>query len=591
MAVQPSDVVAQMRDTLALSDPDLDTTVGTTTRKILDAVGEVVAEAYADRYLGGYSYDIDVKSGDDLDEMVNLFGFTRLPAKRATGSITFERSGSATGDILIPRGTQIATDDVLPVVVSTLVPATMMRGDTSLTIPAQATVGGTAGNVPADVLNRVITPLQGVGTVTNQVAFTGGSDAESDEQLRTRFKATIFRNLAGTEQMFLATALEDPNVTQVNVIGASKIHREQIEIVSGEATSTLVGAKYIYPDSAVLGEDIDAGHILTPGVHFDFNPLNQKVSIIDDLAEDGIYDLEFEYVPQASRNDPTQGVTNRVDIYVKGERPTEAEEIAVFRTARVFDNTTTSPLYYANFERVSDSSPPQVGNYFIDLSFGPVMDVSTSDEIVIDGVTYTEGVHYFAVTDVTSTGGTSTGLSGIEFVSAGNGNGLAIPSDKETFLVTYAYNGVPGAVETAARSWRLVTTDVRVHTAHLFRLQINLVVVLDPGYPLSSVQPSINAALSAYLDSVGFAGVVQVSDILEAVMSVEGVDAARMTTSADDPTDYATQRVNSEGDVLDTFDDGGSPARAVDVFLDDMQVPVFNSTNVIVRSRGTFGAV
>jgi hypothetical protein len=116
-------------------------------------------------------------------------------------------------------------------------------------------------------------------------------------------------------------------------------------------------------------------------------------------------------------------------------------------------------------------------------------------------------------------------------------------------------------------------------------------VVLDPGYPLSSVQPGINAALSAYLDSVGFAGVVQVSDILEAVMSVEGVDAARMTTSADDPTDYATQRVNSEGDVLDTFDDGGSPARAVDVFLDDMQVPVFNSTNVIVRSRGTFGAV
>lgn len=590
MVVNASDVVAQMRAALALSEPDLDTTVGTVTRKILDAVGEVIAEAYGDRYLQSYAYDIDAKAGSDLDDFVALFGFTRLPAKRATGSITFERSSTSETESLIPRGTQVATDGPGAVVVATSVPALMMRNDLTVTVPAQAVVGGTAGNIGANAISRAITPLQGVGTFTNTVAFTGGTEAESDDQLRTRFKRTIFRNLAGTEQMFLGTALEDPDVSQANVLGASKRWREQIEIVGGTATATLLEARYVYPGSAVLGANLDIGDILVPDVHYSFDTETMTVTILDGLAPDGIYDLEFEYVPVASRNDPEAGVTNRVDVYVKGERAHEVEEIAVFRTDRVFDEVPDSPLNRLNFER-ADASHPVAGNYFIDLARAPVLDASPSNILVIDGVTYTEGVHYWTVNDVTREGGTVRSLAGLEFASATNGNPLAIPADGETFTATYVYNAVPGDVEMAVRDWRLITTDVRVHTAKLVRLNLHFAVILEPGAVESTVTPEIEGALSAYLDSVGFAGVVQVSDLIEAVATVPGVDAARFLTSADDPTNFAIQRVSSTGSVLTTYATTDAVRRAIDVHLSDDEVPVFNDVTLVLKAQNTFGTV
>ena len=80
-----ADVAAQMVAALALSEPELDTSIGTPVRKILDAVAEAVAEAYVDQHLVNYAFDIDSKQGADLDDFVLLFGFTRVPAQRASG--------------------------------------------------------------------------------------------------------------------------------------------------------------------------------------------------------------------------------------------------------------------------------------------------------------------------------------------------------------------------------------------------------------------------------------------------------------------------------------------------------------------------
>jgi len=592
MAVSPNDVVSQMRASLALSEPDLDTTIGTTTRKILDSVGEVVAEAYVDRYLLDYRYDIDSKAGGDLDDFITLFGFTRLIAKRATGSITFQRSAVSETESLIPRGTQVSTDDSIAVMVATLVPALMMRNDLTVTVPAQAVLGGSAGNIGANTLARAISPIEGVGSFTNSVSFTGGGEAESDAQLRTRFKRTIFRNLAGTESMYTGTALEDPDVSQVNVLGASKRFREQIQVIAGTATSTLVNPRYVYPNSTVFGTSIDSGAILVPDVHYTFDTTARTVTILGGLAPDGIYDLEYEYVSDASRNDPLNGVTNRVDLYCKGERAISAQETAIFRRTRPFDTTTGSPLNRTNFLR-ADSTLPTAGNYLIDLVFGPVMDVSVNNLLVINGITYTEGVHYFTVNDVTREGGTMKSLSGYEFVSAANGNALTIPADGVVFTSSYVYNAVPGDVEVAVRGWRLITTDVRVHTASKVLLNLNYALILDPGSVESSVRPNIEAALKALLNSIGFAGVVQVSDLLEAVTGVTGVDAARMLTDADNPTAFAVQRVSASGTVLQTYSTvtAGQPKRAVDIFLSDMQVPVFNSVALLIRAANSFGTV
>lgn len=593
MAVQPSDIVAQMRAALALTEPDLDTTVGTTTRKILDVVGEVVAEAYIDRYLLSYQYDIDAKSGSDLDDFVQLFGFSRLAAKRATGSISFERSAAAERETLIPAGTQVTTDDASPIYFMTLIPALMERSDLTVTVPAQAVLGGVRGNVGANTISRAVTPVDGVGTFTNPVAFTGGTEAESDDQLRTRFKRTVFRSMAGTEQMFLGTALEDPDVTQANVIGAAKRRREQVQIVSGTATSTLAGVGYVYPNAVTFGSSIDDGNIAVLNVHYSWNTSTRTVTILNGALPDGIYELEYDYVPTASRNNPAAGVTNRVDVYVNGERPVTATEVAIFRTGVTFNTSTGDPMNRANFLR-PDGTQPTAGNYFIDLSMGPVLDVTAGGTTVtINGIVYTEGTHFFTVNDVTSAGGTSRSLSGFEFVSTANGNALAIPSNNQTFTANYVYNAIPGDVEANIGAWRLITTDVRAHAAKKVRLRLHMVAILNLGQVLSTVQPAIQAALSDYLNGVGFAGVVQVSDLLEAAASPAGVDAIRFKTDSDDPVNFAIQQVSSTGTVLQTFSTNvaGQVKRAVDVILGDDSLPVFDSLVLSIKAQNTWGTV
>lgn len=603
MAVTVNDVVSQMRSVLALSEPDLDTTIGTPVRKILDAVGEVVAEAYVDRYLLNYQYDIDTKAGGDLDDFVANFGFNRLASRRASGSITFQRTAGATGDTLIPMMTQVATDDQQAVVVQTLIPAIMGRNNTSLTVPAQALLGGAAGNVPANSLIRSITPLAGVSSFTNLTAFTGGSNSESDEQLRLRFKRTIFRNLAGTEQMFLSTALEDADVSLANVIGASKRRREQVEIVAGTATSTLADERYIYAASVVFGPNLDLGAIFIENVHYTFSTVDGTITRIGTAFPDGIYDLEFEYVPKSSRNDPTNGITNRIDIYVNGSRPTEAVETAIFRTSRTFNSTANDPLNRLNFER-TDGVKPTLGNYFIDLSFGPLLDVSVSNTLTIGATVYIEGVDYWTVNDVTREGGAGASLAGFEFLSAANGQVKPIPANGTPFTATYVYNAVPPEVEERVRAWRLITTDVRVHTAKFVRLDVFLAVILTPGLLEAGVRPGLEAAIRDYINNVGFSGVVQISDILDVAHGVPGVDAVRFLTSSDvsagNQTEghYAIQRVNTVGTPYDPTTKSvyatsvaGQIRRAIDVIVGDDEVPVFNALTLVLKAQNSWGAV
>lgn len=596
------DIVVQMRASLRVAEPDLDTSIGTPVRKIIDVVAEVVAEASVDKYLLDYQYDIDSKSGADLDDFVALFGFSRLPAKRATGSVVFERStASTTSNIMIPMGSQVATEDSVPVIVATVVPAVLPQGEYSIAVPVQAVVGGAQGNVSAESLRRRVTPLDGVNSFSNPAALSGGADPESDVQLRLRFKRTVFRNLAGTEQMYLGIALDDAAVTHANVIGAMRRRREQIEVVGGQAVSTLQDAKYVYPGPSFFGTDLDSGAIFTPDVHYTFDPGPPVVveSLDGTVVPDGVYELEYEYLPLASRNDPEHGITNRVDVYVNGERATVAAETAVFRSSRVFSTTDGDPMAVGNFERES-GDPPEVGNFFIPLAFAPVMDPAPDDSIVIGGVSYDQDVDFWLVNDISSEGGTPQSLSGIELRSTANGATQPEPPDGEVFGLEYVFNAVPRDVQLAVRSWRLVTTDARVHQAKRVLLTFNLAVIFVPGFTEETVRGELEDVLSRYVAQVGFNGAVQVSDVLEVAHRVPGIDAVRFLTSNDpwlDPDDasvhYAIERVNPFGDVLERYETTvpGQIGRALDVLLADDQTPVFNRVNITQRAMNTFGAV
>lgn len=596
MTISVEQIVDQMRQSLALADPDVDTTIGSPVRKIFDAVGEAIAEADVDQYLLDYQYDIDAKTGGDLDDFVRLFGFSRFPAKRATGMVTFERATPAPETIMIPLGTQLSTEGVAPVIVQTITPALLITGDTIITVPVQAVIGGSAGNVPANALRRRLTPIEGITSFANSVALSGGADAEDDDQLRERFKTTVFRGMAGTEHMFLGISLDDEAVTHASVIGPSKKFRETVEVVAGNAVSTLPAANiaFVYPDSSVVGADIDIGDILNIGVHYTFNDAANppEIDSIDSVnMPDGVYDLEYEYVSTASRNDLVNQITNRIDVYVNGVRSTDATEILAFDSALKFNTTGGSPLNRLNFLRGDGLTVPVANNFIVPFAFSPVIDPAKTDSLLIDTDTYVEDTDFWLINDITNVGNAPGSLSGIEIKSIANGATFE-PTDLDTINLDYLFNAVPRDIELAAQAWRMITTDLKVHAAQAMYLDIFLAIIFDSGYPQATVTPEIEAELSRHIATLGLNGVVQVSDLLEMVSRVDGVDAVRFLTNADDAVNYAIQRVSPDGlTVITTYDNGGTPKRAIDVIAGDDEYPLFNSVTIIPQAQNTFGAV
>lgn len=834
-----TDISTQICQALQVTQPDLDTSIGTPTRKMIDAISAAIAGAYIDQYFLDYQYDITSLTGTALDDFVNIFGFTRFAATRATGVATFSRPTPATAPITIMAGTSIGDNSSPANIFTTVTTATMPIGSVSVDIPIISQTGGSNSNVAANSITNFQTSVGSISNVTNLAATSGGNDAESDEALITRFENTVFRNLAGTEQQYMGTALENASCTAANVIGPYKTFTEQIQITNGVGQSSVQSAKYIWPSGYAFGADIGAGEILAPGVNYTFDPnthtipdpvtnsfnanltatvenldpyqtvggfgtFNFKIAFANDngltlpsasvsatttssefiqltwtappnstwayiyfnnptvngsysawavvpaqseiydffdiqtvsissvslatppvittssnhgfqngqriLIEDaggstsingewtiqwisntsfsinavvtaaytgggyavsfynespyelvpattnttglaptiysgtlpggsaddvncpdGIYELQFNYTPVASRNDPgnlsgTGAVTNKVDIYVAGQEIETATDTVVFNLQPTFSPTISSPYFYSNFRR-PDGSPPTIGNYFIQLSSTPVTqlpsnitlaalgqtqvsssgyqrigntiivsDAGTSDDV--GAQTYTLGVDYFLVNNVTPNGGGPSGLSGLEFVGP-NGSGVLpsgnppppglISGTPSLASVTYNYNALPMDVTQSVENWRLLTQDVEVHQVINKYLNINLVVVLSNNSSAGTVQPLIFTAIQNIFSTLSFDSEISTSAILTAVGNVTGVSMVRFTTSSDNANNYAIQEYTADGGYIQTYSyNTGGVSRATDVYMNDDEVPVLNNVNVILRAVNTF---
>jgi len=140
-----------------------------------------------DAYYAGF---IDFATGSSLDFLAALVGYKRIEARRASGSVTFSRSTPATTDIIIPRGTRVATADG-SVVFKTTEAVVLTAGSTSVDAPFEAVEAGANGNVVANTITKIVDPISGIEAVNNANPTSGGRDAETDEEFRYRIKTTI----------------------------------------------------------------------------------------------------------------------------------------------------------------------------------------------------------------------------------------------------------------------------------------------------------------------------------------------------------------------------------------------------------------
>ncbi len=137
-----------------------------------------------------YSAFIDFATGQILDNIATLVGYKRIPARRATGTVVFSRSTPAPSDIIIPAGTRVATSDE-SVVFQTTEAVVLVAGSTRVEAPIEAVEPGSAGNVAANTITKIVDPISGIESVNNPNPTKGGRYAETDEEFRYRIKTTI----------------------------------------------------------------------------------------------------------------------------------------------------------------------------------------------------------------------------------------------------------------------------------------------------------------------------------------------------------------------------------------------------------------
>jgi len=576
--------VSQMMAQLRALDPSISGEPGTPERKIIETVAQAMAEAQTDIAITSAPFDIESKYGTDIDKLISLFGYGRQGGGKAKGYVTFSRDNSSDKDINIPAGVQLMgpkpTAGGYNVMFITSSSSVLAKGTTSVTAPIECATSGVDGNASAgSITSWVGTPVYGITKVTNEAPTYGGLDPENDNELKTRFKNTVFRNVSGTMDQFLALAISANNVSQANILGPVSTYKEKIQVPTSDDSSTGGSANYyttapssnsniahFYDNlqSYILKDTTTGESFYSPDADYQINypALNygdSKGQTISDLpnvtfkipstasarsvvpGETVIF--EYSYISKISRNNYEKQVLNCIDVFIDGQKPSVAS-VSIPIPSKQFTSDASSPLYTDNYRRIGDASiTPSSQNYFTPLFQQPVTDlpdsifVSYEVSAVQTTYTYYKNIHYWGVEDWTSNRGTTRARNGIEWSSTIKGQAGKEPYytgpvisgvDKSKIssinVNQYTYDQNIQDVQASSQANKQVTTDVLVHGAKVRYFKPDVSVAYNNGVDPTSIDNLIKNNLDVYFKGIPFGSYIQLSDILQVIHNTPGVD-------------------------------------------------------------------
>jgi len=167
-----------------------------------------------------------------ISQIIDLFGsnynLTRKEGTRSSGVLTFYSLERPTTAIRILAGTTVRVPDT-GISFQTLKDVTLdgtnlnynLNYDSNnnrwfVTVPAQCGITGVVGNVPANS----ITQIDGGGIplfVTNDNAFSGGTNPEDDASFLSRIRRVLRGNFKGTADSILASVFAYPGVKDAKI--------------------------------------------------------------------------------------------------------------------------------------------------------------------------------------------------------------------------------------------------------------------------------------------------------------------------------------------------------------------------------------
>lgn len=159
---------------------------------------------------------VDSANGSSLDHVAALLALTRKDAKFAGGEVLFKRSTPADGDITVPAGTLLSTNDGRNF--ETTDKRTLRKGQLSVVAPVRAQAEGTAGRVDKGVISNINRPIFGIETAANEAPTFFATSKETDEELRRRIRGTLERAGKSTTNAIKFSLIEDiPGINESNV--------------------------------------------------------------------------------------------------------------------------------------------------------------------------------------------------------------------------------------------------------------------------------------------------------------------------------------------------------------------------------------
>jgi uncharacterized phage protein gp47/JayE len=300
-----------------------DITVGSVTRALLEASASIALWL---QYLIVQTLSMTrlaTSSGTDVDSWVNDFGLTRLPAVQAVGSVTLTSLSPQSQSAVIAVGTIVKTSDgllsfsVTEDMTNTAWSASTQAyvrpvGTAAVTVPIEAAVAGSAGNVQAGTINLLGQSVVGIDTVTNSLALTSGLDGESDASVRARFvlyinslsratSSAIVNAALAVRQGLTATVLENTDASGDSRLGTLTV---VVDDGSGSPSTALlasvaaavdpvrpVGAIVSVVGPTLLPVDLAMTLTLAPGANFSTvqqNVVSALTTYVDGLPVGGV---------------------------------------------------------------------------------------------------------------------------------------------------------------------------------------------------------------------------------------------------------------------------------------------------------------
>lgn len=224
---------------------------------------------------------VETATGQRLDYLAKQRGLERKPAQKAQGEITFFISEPIDHTIIIPKGSVASTAEDIPRRFVTTEDEEITQGNVLVSLYAEAEKAGSGGNAALGTVTVAVDVPSEVEWVQNREPFTGGTDEESDAELRERIRDSYLRLPNGTNAAYYEQlALTVEGISKAKAVGKVRGYGTVNVYVSGDGVEAA--------DTAVN----NAQALLSSKRELNVNVLVEKASLVDFDLDVTVYKRE-----------------------------------------------------------------------------------------------------------------------------------------------------------------------------------------------------------------------------------------------------------------------------------------------------------